>query len=138
MMIRAATALIWLSFVTAGNAQTSAPKLLSDSDVEKAQTEIAAMAEPELRSLLNYFAECNDRKSRSEIVKQACKSARVKYQTEFASGRAVDAAIAELEKYIELQNIFRSMGQTPKTDYVDGLEAKLRDSVGAALKAKRG
>ncbi|MGY4224401.1 hypothetical protein ACVMIH_001762 [Bradyrhizobium sp. USDA 4503] len=93
------------------------------------------MAVPELRSLLNYFAECTDRTSLNQAVRQACKSAFVKYQTEFGGKRTVDKLIAEQEELGEIQRTFRATGQSTDSSYVETVDQQLRQAVGDALKA---
>ncbi|MCP1852857.1 MULTISPECIES: hypothetical protein [unclassified Bradyrhizobium] len=107
----------------------------SEESIRAARTEIARMGEPELRSLLNYFAECTDRTSLNQAVRQACKSAFVKYQTEFGGKRTVDKLIAEQEELGEIQRTFRATGQSTDSSYVETVDRQLRQAVGDALKA---
>lgn len=109
---------------------------VSEANLEKAQVEIAAMGEPELRSLLRYLAECRDRDIQSVLLFQGCRIARVRYQIEFENGRAIDAAINDSEKLLGLRRLLDggTGGIPPETARTD---AKLREAVNAAFRAKR-
>ncbi|MHC2250982.1 hypothetical protein ACVILK_000674 [Bradyrhizobium embrapense] len=109
----------------------------SEESIRAARTEIAGMSEPELRSLLNYFAECTDRTTMNQAVRQACKAAFVKYQTEFGGKRTVDKLIAEQEELGDIQRTFHATGQATDSSYVETVDRQLRQAVGEALKAHR-
>lgn len=125
-------AIVLISHGSGARAELPKP---SDQDLAAARAEIARMAEPELRSLLTYFAECTDRTSLNQTVRQACKSAFVKYQTEFGGKRTVDKLIAEQEELGEIQRTFRATGQATDSSYVETVDRQLRQAVGDALKA---
>ncbi|PDT77232.1 hypothetical protein CO675_11890 [Bradyrhizobium sp. C9] len=124
-------AFILISLGVAARVEAEQP---SEETINAARTEIARMREPELRSLLNYFAECSDRTSRSATVKQACKAALIKYQTEFGGKRTIDTVIAEQEKLVEIQGAFRAVGQASDMTYVDTVDTRIREAIGEALK----
>ncbi|WP_157113148.1 hypothetical protein [Bradyrhizobium embrapense] len=109
----------------------------SEESIRAARAEITRMSEPELRSLLNYFAECTDRTTMNQAVRQACKAAFVKYQTEFGGKRTVDKLIAEQEELGDIQRTFRATGQATDSSYVETVDRQLRQAVGDALKAHR-
>lgn len=106
---------------------------VSDDALAKVRTEISDMTEPELRALLSYVAECGDRKARDAVAMQSCRSARLRYQTEFGGGRAIDAAIDASEKLTELTRLI-SGGVAPATIEVD---TTIRSAVREALQARR-
>jgi hypothetical protein len=139
-MLRA-VAVLFFAFIAASAAiaQTTGfnHDAVSDAGVASAQAEIGAMPENELRALIGYFAECSDRQSRSDVVRQSCRSARIRYATEFGGSRAIDAAIEQLEKLSEAVRVFRGMSIDAKTDFIDSTDAKLRTAAGAALRVKR-
>lgn len=122
-------------FAVEAVAQPSGP--LSNVTWEQAEPDISAMDEAELRSLLTYLAECNDRVSTNPSILNACRSARVRYQTEFKRTRPIDSVIDNIEKIHEVRRAVRSLGITPNApEYVADLEQKLTKAVGAALRAK--
>ncbi|SEB96535.1 hypothetical protein SAMN05444164_0676 [Bradyrhizobium erythrophlei] len=125
-------AIILISLGAAARVEAAQP---SEETIRAARTEIARMSEPELRSLLNYFAECTDRTSLNQAVRQACKSAFLKYQTEFGGKRTVDKLIAEQEELGDIQRTFRATGQSTDSTYVETVDRQLRQAVGDALKA---
>jgi len=122
---------IWLTttaFAQGGGAPN--PKPLSEENLAAAEAEIAAMSGAELRALIAYFAECNDRASNNAF---ACRTARVKYQTSYGDKRAIDAAIDEAEYYVEARRLIVGSGQGTVADRVD---ARLRTAAGQALRRK--
>lgn len=125
-------AITLISLGAGARAETAKP---SEELLRTARSEISQMGQAELRSLLNYFAECADRTSPSPAVRQACRSAFVKYQTEFGGKRVVDKLIAEQEELGDYQRAFRAAGQSTDSSYVEAVDQQLRQAVGAALKA---
>ena len=125
---------IWLTttaFAQGGGAPN--PKPLSEENLAAAEAEIAAMSGAELRALIAYFAECNDRASNNALVQHACRTARVKYQTSYGDKRAIDAAIDEAEYYVEARRLIVGSGHGTVADRVD---ARLRTAAGQALRRK--
>lgn len=104
---------------------------IAQTAADAVRKDISAMSEPELQSLLTYVAECSDR---SGSASPSCKSARVRYETEFGNNRAIDRAIDDAEKTQALRQMI-SPGPAPGTVETDTL---IKDAVRAALKAKRG
>jgi hypothetical protein len=110
---------------------------LSDSNIARSKADIFAMKQDELRALLNYFAECSNRDRPTAVSAQACKSSLIKYQTEFGSGRPVDAAITAIEEMYEFKRIVRSTGVQTTSGPLEETDATLRGYVGTALKELR-
>jgi hypothetical protein len=98
-----------------------------------------AMDEAELRSFLEYLAECNDRPTASPIVLHACRTARIKYETESRREPSVGAVIDGLEQWVAVPDVIRvaDIGIDPGTEAADGAGAGLRHFTREALKAKR-
>lgn len=128
----AACAAIFAAWSSVSAAQVPDVSAVSPEALARVRAEISGMKEPELRGLLVYVSECGDRKARDAVAAQACRAARLRYQTEFGHDRAIDAAIEASEKFTELTRII-SGGVAPATIEVD---ATIRSAVREALQAK--
>lgn len=129
-----AAALLFVLTTVAAHAAAQDP--LTNDNVQKARADITAMPEKELLSFVAYLAECSDRFASSEAVRHACHAALVKYQIEFGSGRAIDQVSEGLERLAAAAITFRENGISFKPDFINAVDAELRQWAGAALKAK--
>lgn len=137
-MARIAYVVLWTLAISPATAQGRIdPELTSEAAIKRAVEDIGKMQEPELRSLMSYLVECSDRGSVNPTIMRACDSAALRYQIEFKQSRAVDGVIDQIQEIVKVQRAIRSVGvQGGNTDFINGVDQKLRAAVGEALRAK--
>jgi len=107
------------------------PEAVTDDALDAATVDIAAMATNELRSLLQVFKVCTGNEHPLERVGK-CGAASRLYKSKYGKERQIDRSIAELERVVRFQNMFRT-SRAPSTEYEDHINNRLRTSARFAL-----
>jgi hypothetical protein len=109
------------------------PEAVVDRALAEAEKEITAMQASELRQLDALFDACTSKGH--PIVRQGkCAAATRQYKSSFGKDRAVDRALAELERVVRFQHMFATTGSV-STDHEDKINNRLRGSTTVALAA---
>lgn len=107
------------------------PGAVTDRGLDAAVNDIAAMRSHELRSLTRVLDVCTANEHPKERVGK-CGAVRRSYKSEFDQGRPIDLSLAELDRVVRFQHMFRTSG-VPNTEYEDRINDRLRKSARLAL-----
>jgi hypothetical protein len=107
------------------------PEAVIDKSLDQASAEITAMSPAELRRLVAMFDQCTFKQHPAERAGK-CAAARKQYTSEFGKNRAVDRALAELDRVVRFQRMFRTANVT-STEYEDNINNRLRGAARLAL-----
>jgi hypothetical protein len=107
------------------------PEAVIDRSLEQASADITAMSAAELRQLVTMFDQCTIKQHPTDRAGK-CAAASKRYKSEFGKNRAVDRALAELERIVRFQRMFRTAAGT-STEYEDNINSRLRGAAKLAL-----
>ena len=106
------------------------PEAVTSGALDSAAADIAAMTANELRSLVQVLNACTANDHPLDRVGKCGAVSRV-YRSKYLKARQVDRSLAELERVVRFQNMFRT--SVPTTDYEDRINNRLRAAASAAL-----
>jgi hypothetical protein len=127
------------SRIAAPDAGTSAkqpnfnPEAVTDSGLDLAGKDIAAMTFNELRALVTLLETCTVREHPVERTGE-CGNANRRYKTTHANERGIDRTLIELERVVRYQSMFKQTGPRD-TQHEDNINQRLRASAKASLAA---
>ena len=107
------------------------PEAVTDSALDAAMKDLAAMTASELRSLVQVFDTCTANQHPLERIGK-CGAVSRSYKSKYGRGRQIDRSIAELERVVRFQNMFRTTG-VRSTEFEDHINNRLRKSARLAL-----
>jgi hypothetical protein len=107
------------------------PGAVTDRGLDAAANDLAAMASNELRSLVQLFDACTANSHPLERVGK-CRAVSLSYRSKFGRGRAIDQSLAELDRVVRFQHMFRTTG-IANTEYEDRINDRLRKAVTLSL-----
>jgi hypothetical protein len=109
------------------------PEAVTDKGLGEAASEITAMQSTELRQLDALFDACTV--GQHPALRQGkCAAATKLYKSSFGKDRAIDRALAELDRVVRFQHMFRG-NEVASTEYEDNVNRRLRGSTALALAA---
>lgn len=109
------------------------PEAVTDRALAEAVSEIRVMPASELRQLDALFDTCTV--TEHPIIRDGkCAAATRQYKSNFGKDRAIDRALAELDRVVRFQQMFRTSG-VRFTDHEDNINNRLRSSTALALTA---
>jgi hypothetical protein len=107
------------------------PEAVIDKSLDQASADITAMSPTELRRLVAMFDQCTFKQHPAERAGK-CAAASKRYKSEFGKNRAIDRALAELDRIVRFQRMFRTADVT-STEYEDSINSRLRGAARVAL-----
>jgi hypothetical protein len=107
------------------------PEAVIDRSLEQASADITAMPTTELRQLVTMFDQCTFKQHPADRAGK-CAAASKRYKSAFGKNRAIDRALAELERIVRFQRMFRTSDAT-STEYEDNINTRLRGAAKLAL-----
>jgi hypothetical protein len=107
------------------------PGAVTDQALATAAQDITAMSAPEVREFVGMLDLCTVNGHRADRQGK-CKTASEHYRRKYGKDRAVDRAIAELERVVRFQKMFRATGAVT-TEYEDNINKRLRGQAALAL-----